>query len=134
VRGEPDVAALDAGEVTARGLLARCIARLEAENPRLNAVVTPCLAAAEAEAAASDARRGAGVEDIAEARRIVEAAKEVSQPDSPTAARRHKRIRTIRAETPDTDGEWAAARWEIALEGPACPRHDTGDRKTAAMA
>jgi aspartyl-tRNA(Asn)/glutamyl-tRNA(Gln) amidotransferase subunit A len=55
-----DVAALEAGTVGACDLLARCIARLEADNPRLNAVVTPCLDVAKAAAAASDARRGAG--------------------------------------------------------------------------
>ncbi|WP_270935940.1 amidase [Falsiroseomonas oryzae] len=57
---EATVAALATGAVTARQLLARCVARLEAENPRLNAVVTTDLPGAEAAADAADARRRAG--------------------------------------------------------------------------
>lgn len=60
MKAEAEASALDSGALTAQGLLARCSARLESENPRLNAVVLPCLDDAARAAAASDARREAG--------------------------------------------------------------------------
>jgi aspartyl-tRNA(Asn)/glutamyl-tRNA(Gln) amidotransferase subunit A len=57
---EAACAALESGSVTAAELLAQAVATLEAENPRLNAVVMTDLAGAEAAAAASDARRATG--------------------------------------------------------------------------
>jgi aspartyl-tRNA(Asn)/glutamyl-tRNA(Gln) amidotransferase subunit A len=57
---EAAAAALATGAETATGLLARCVARMGARNPALNAIVTTDLDAAQAAAEASDRRRRAG--------------------------------------------------------------------------